>query len=309
MKNSITQKLFLTISFLILAVCITFAQTAPPGIPYQAIARNANGTPYVNANLTVRFSLHEQTATGTVSYSETNNLQTNDLGLFSTTFGSGTPITGTFAGINWAQTSKFLQVEINLEGAWVDMGTQQLMSVPYAMFAGSVQSISAKNIADWKLPDGFMNISMVNWTLATTTSTSSYISTPYTVPFGKNLYLRSVTSSPAYYGCNPGVYCNGIQINAAGCGGSTTSQIYILPQGSEIGFNGGCNFGYGCAGPFASMSGFLVDAGVTAVFQTSSILVPAGQIFVVYSTASIPSFYTEGQNVPANTNGYLLAVQ
>ena len=113
------------------------AQTTPPGIPYQAIARNANGTPYVNANLTVRFSLHEQTATGTVSYAETKSIQTNDLGLFSTTFGSGTPINGTFAGINWAQTTKFLQVEINLGSTWVDIGTQQLMSVPYAMYAGS----------------------------------------------------------------------------------------------------------------------------------------------------------------------------
>ena len=299
----------LFIFLIVITSVFTFAQTAPPGIPYQAIARNANGTPYVNANLTIRFSLHEQTATGTVSYAETKSLQTNDLGLFSTTFGSGAPITGTFAGINWAQTTKFLQVEINLGSAWVDMGTQQLMSVPYAMYAGSVQNNSAKNIADWKLPDGFMNISMVNWTLATTTSVSAYTSSPYIVPSGKNLYLRSVTSSPSYFGCNPGVYCNGIQINSAGCGGSTTSQIYILPPGSEIGFNGGCNLGAGCSSPFASMSGFLVDAGVTAVFQTSSIIVPAGQIFVVYSTASIPSFYTEGQNVPANTNGYLLAVQ
>jgi len=123
--------------FFLLNISDVFSQTTPPGIPYQAIARNANGTPYVNANLTVRFSLHEQTATGTVSYSESKSLQTNDLGLFSTTFGSGTPITGTFAGINWSQTTKFLQVEINLGSAWVDMGTQQLMSVPYAMYAGS----------------------------------------------------------------------------------------------------------------------------------------------------------------------------
>jgi hypothetical protein len=115
------------------------AQTAPPGIPYQAIARNANGTPYVNSSLSVRFSLHEQTATGTVSYAESHSLQTNDLGLFSTTFGSGTPITGAFAAINWAQTTKFLQVEINLGSAWVDMGTQQLMSVPYAMYAANSQ--------------------------------------------------------------------------------------------------------------------------------------------------------------------------
>ncbi len=135
-----------------------YAQTTPPGIPYQAIARNANGTPYVNANLTVRFSLHESTATGTVSYAETKSLQTNDLGLFSTTFGSGTPITGTFAGINWAQTSKFLQVEINLGSAWVDMGTQQLMSVPYAMYSGTASSLSSSSNLS-PIGSGFTTIS------------------------------------------------------------------------------------------------------------------------------------------------------
>jgi hypothetical protein len=133
-----------------------YAQTTPPGIPYQAIARNANGTPYVNANLTVRFSLREQTATGTVSYSETKSLQTNDLGLFSTTFGSGTPINGTFAGINWAQTSKFLQVEINFGSAWVDMGTQQLMSVPYAMYSGT--SASSNSITYSPSADSTLNL-------------------------------------------------------------------------------------------------------------------------------------------------------
>jgi len=134
------------------------AQTTPPGIPYQAIARNANGTPYVNANLTVRFILHEQTATGTVSYAETKSLQTNDLGLFSTTFGSGTPITGTFTGINWAQTTKFLQVEINLGSAWVDVGTQQLLSVPYAMYSGTASSLSiSSNLSP--IGSGFTTIS------------------------------------------------------------------------------------------------------------------------------------------------------
>jgi hypothetical protein len=140
------------------------SQTAPPGIPYQAIARNANGTPYVNANLSVRFSLHEQTATGTVSYSESKSLQTNDLGLFSTTFGSGTPITGTFAGINWSQTTKFLQVEINLGSIWLDMGTQQLMSVPYAMYSGTASSISngsqtSLSTSCYSCPSMFSNVS------------------------------------------------------------------------------------------------------------------------------------------------------
>jgi hypothetical protein len=383
----------------------TTTSPVPPGIPYQAEVRNESGGVLANANVNIRFTLHELTSTGTVSYQETHALSTNELGLFAATIGAGTAVQGTFTSINWSQTTKFLQVEVDTGNGWITMGNQKLMSVPYALYAANgpqgpigltgpqglqgeqgpagVQGeagpqgligmtgatglqgpngfnsliktstehpglncsqggikievgtdtnnnnyldsieinqsstkyvcngsgIAAQNIADWKLPDGLLNISMINWTLASSTSVSSYNHTPYTVPNGKNLYVRSSTSSQAYNGCNPGIYCNGIQINNASCGGATNSQIYILPAGSTIAYNGGCSNGYGCSDAFASFSGFLVDASVTAIFQTSSIVVPTGQIFVSYSNTSLPSFYTAGQSVPANTNGYLISVQ
>ena len=124
----------------LIGICLQPLAQSPPGIPYQAIARTTTGEPYASGALQVRFSLHEQTATGTVSYAETHSLQTDAFGLFSTTLGAGTPITGTFAAINWGLTTKYLQVEINLGNSWIEMGTQQLMSVPYAMYAGSTQT-------------------------------------------------------------------------------------------------------------------------------------------------------------------------
>jgi len=130
------------IFLLALLFSIKVLSQSPPGIPYQAIARATTGEPYANGALQTRFTLHEQTATGTVSYAETHNLQTDAFGLFSTTFGAGAPVTGTFAAINWGLTTKYLQVEIDLGNGWIDMGTQQLMSVPYAMYAGSSGSTS-----------------------------------------------------------------------------------------------------------------------------------------------------------------------
>jgi hypothetical protein len=132
-------KNIITIIALIYIFKTSLAQS-PPGIPYQAIARTTTGEPYANGALQARFSLHEQTAIGNVSYAETHSLQTDAFGLFSTTFGAGTPITGTFAAINWGLTTKYLQVEINLGNSWIDMGTQQLMSVPYALYAGSTNN-------------------------------------------------------------------------------------------------------------------------------------------------------------------------
>jgi hypothetical protein len=142
MKKTISFLAFLVLSTLV--VRVGFCQS-PPGIPYQAIARTTTGEPYASGSLQARFSLHEQTATGTVSYAETHSLQTDAFGLFSTTFGAGAPITGTFAAINWGLTTKYLQVEIDLGNGWIDMGTQQLMSVPYAMYAGEAASVRNSN--------------------------------------------------------------------------------------------------------------------------------------------------------------------
>jgi hypothetical protein len=57
--------------------------------------------------------------------------------LVSAVIGQGTAVQGTFAGINWSNTNKFLQVEVDLGNGYVDLGTQQLMSVPFALYAAN----------------------------------------------------------------------------------------------------------------------------------------------------------------------------
>jgi hypothetical protein len=109
------------------------AAPLPQGIPYQAAARDAQGQSLVNAAVNVRFTLHEGAADGAASYAETHALTTNNVGLFNTVFGNGTPEQSAFDSINWAATTKFLQVEIDLGEGYVDMGTTQLLSVPYAL--------------------------------------------------------------------------------------------------------------------------------------------------------------------------------
>jgi hypothetical protein len=125
--------------FIVFAISATLRllSQSPPGIPYQAEVRNESGEVLANANVNTRFTLHEQAANGTVSYQETHALTTNELGLFAATIGAGTAVQGTFASINWAQTTKFLQVEVETGSGWITMGNQQLMSVPYALYAAN----------------------------------------------------------------------------------------------------------------------------------------------------------------------------
>jgi hypothetical protein len=116
-----------------------FAQ-APQGIPYQAAARGTNGQTLVNAAIKIRFSILDSSTTGIAVYQETHSATTTSLGLFSVNIGMGNPTIGTFSGINWGKNSKFLKVELDPSGAgsnFSDLGTQQMMSVPYALYANN----------------------------------------------------------------------------------------------------------------------------------------------------------------------------
>ena len=130
------QTLILVITIVNGQISIVNAQ-APAAIPYQAVARNNSGNLIINQNIALRFSIHDGSATGTVVYKETKNTTTNAHGLFSVNIGQGTVVTGTFAAINWTTGAKFTQVEIDVTGgtSYVDIGTQQMLSVPYSLYA------------------------------------------------------------------------------------------------------------------------------------------------------------------------------
>lgn len=141
------MKKLLLISALIISG-MTSAQ-APQGIQYQAVALNGAGNPISNSNVGVRLSVLNDSATGTVLYTETHTRPTNAQGLFNLVVGQGTVVTGNFAGIIWANGSKFLKVEMDAAGGsnYTVLGTTQLLSVPYALHAASTSSVAASALA------------------------------------------------------------------------------------------------------------------------------------------------------------------
>jgi hypothetical protein len=118
---------------LMLSVCALFAQ-APQEIKYQGVARDAAGAVIGNGTLTVKFDIHDVTPTGTIIYSETHaGVTTNQFGLFSVNIGSVTPLgANVFVGGN-----EFLEVSVDFGSGLTSMGTSQLLSVPYALYADS----------------------------------------------------------------------------------------------------------------------------------------------------------------------------
>lgn len=117
---------------------------APQAIPYQAVARDNAGNPIASQAVSLRFTIHDATAGGTIVYRETQSKTTSALGLFTANIGEGTVVSGAFATINWGAGSKFMQVEMDAAGgtAYTDMGTQQMLSVPYSLFAEKMTAIA-----------------------------------------------------------------------------------------------------------------------------------------------------------------------
>jgi uncharacterized protein (TIGR02145 family) len=115
---------------------VTQAQ-CPQGISYQAIIRDGGGQLVVDSPVSMRFIIHSNEATGTVEYDETHTTTTNSVGLVNLFIGTGTPAATTFDAIDWSNTTKYLEVQLDLGAGYTSLGTQQMMSVPFALYACS----------------------------------------------------------------------------------------------------------------------------------------------------------------------------
>jgi hypothetical protein len=140
MKKIINKSALLPIIILahLLINTSIFAQ-APQKMSYQAVLRNTTGALVSSTSVGMQISILQGTATGTAVYTETQNASTNVNGLVSLEIGVGTVVSGTFAGINWANGPYFIQTETDPLGGtnYSITGSNQLMSVPYALFSAN----------------------------------------------------------------------------------------------------------------------------------------------------------------------------
>ncbi|HWB63218.1 MAG TPA: hypothetical protein VG603_06910, partial [Chitinophagales bacterium] len=112
-----------------------FAQ-APQQMNYQAVVRNTSGQPLPgNQSVTLRFSIHDGSSSGSIVFQETQIVTTNQFGLVTARIGSQ----GSLSVVDWGSGPKYLQVEVDPlgGGTFTDMGTSQLISVPYALYAAN----------------------------------------------------------------------------------------------------------------------------------------------------------------------------
>ena len=155
-------KKFIQTALLLVVLCTTattYAQVsqAPDGIQFQALATDANGHPAAGRVIYVKDAIVAKTATGTIVYSETFKVTASSAGIFTIVLGKGTYASGvsSISNIDWANGPFFLNLKIaveptvptaswNVNNEYVDLGTSQFWSVPYALYAGNVKGADGK---------------------------------------------------------------------------------------------------------------------------------------------------------------------
>tara|TARA_Y100000589_G_scaffold279255_1_gene275143 strand:- start:232 stop:2100 length:1869 start_codon:yes stop_codon:yes gene_type:complete len=273
---------------------LTLSLSAQDGVNYQGAATDANGDELINQSISIRASVLSGSASGNLEWEETHTTTTDQFGLFNVVIGQGTNTTNgaiaSFDDMDWGSGNHFLKIEMDASGGtnYAMIGTTQMMSVPYALYAKSSGIDSAAIAAiigssgggmggycDFKFPDGFEMITAV---------TSNYgPSSNYTVPSNKRLYISSASTT---------VYINGLGV-------SIPSGMHIL-----------CNPGDVISHPASSylFHGFLVDANtsvtsITANYSPSSnYMVPSHKKLFISSASTTVYINGLGVSIPSGNH-------
>jgi len=143
-KSNLMKKIYYSSIILLLSANI-FAQV-PQFFNYQAVVRDADNKIMPNQSIGVQISILQDSVSGQVVYLESHLPITNDLGLININIGKG-ETTDDFTAISWEKGIYFMKVEIDPDGgtSYIEMGTTQLVSVPYSLYSEYALSGDSSN--------------------------------------------------------------------------------------------------------------------------------------------------------------------
>lgn len=127
---------------IILFTSLSLYSQAPQGINYQAVLRNSSGSLVTNLTIGYKLEIRKTSSTGQIIYAERHTPLSNAQGLINVIIGGGTVIQGSFASVNWGYGPYFIVTYVDFTGGtnYQLFGSQQLMSVPYALYANTAGS-------------------------------------------------------------------------------------------------------------------------------------------------------------------------
>jgi hypothetical protein len=135
-SNTTHMKRFLLSLVAIAALSLSSFGQSPEGFKYQAVVRDAGNLILSSQAVGMQLTIQQGNIGGTAVYTETFAPTTNAYGLVNLEIGSGTS-TDDFTTLDWANGPYFMETAVDVTGgtSYSIMGTSQLMSVPYALYA------------------------------------------------------------------------------------------------------------------------------------------------------------------------------
>jgi len=274
-----------TLLIAVIITAITWAQS-PQKMSYQAVIRGASNALITNTVVGMQISILQTTNTGTAVYVETQTPTTNANGLVSIEIGAGTPVTGTFAGIDWSAGPYFIKTETDPAGGitYTITGTSQLLSVPYALSAGNVtglEKITEGTNTGWRLVGqnpanyGDIGINAVDLSESNIASIVNGATADNSTAMGRNTIASGIFSTAL--GNNTvasGTY-------AVAMGNNTTANALASTAIGRYNIGGGSTFSWISADPL-----FEIGNGTSATRSNALTVLKNGNVGIGTSTPS-----------------------
>lgn len=113
-----------------------YAQS-PKLFNYQGIARDGQGQPLSGKTLSLQIGILPTADAVQTEYEEVHTVTTNDFGLYTLQIGAGKKVSGELGNVKWESGNKYIRVAIDPNGGqqFAVVGVNQLLSVPYALYA------------------------------------------------------------------------------------------------------------------------------------------------------------------------------
>lgn len=170
-----------TIQFLVILCLCQFAWSQNDGINYKAVIKDDLGNLIIDQTIAVQFTILKGAAQTNV-YQEAHLATTDNNGIILLNIGKGST-TDDFSSIDWESSSHFLNVQVNIDEGFIDLGTTKFNIVPYAITAQrannvtGLETLDEGNGAGWRLisenPDFHGDIGLSALDLSTNDSTST----------------------------------------------------------------------------------------------------------------------------------------
>jgi len=154
---------FFALSFQFLAFTLS-AQTTkvPDGILFQAMAKDPSGNPAKGRTIYIKNAILQTSINGPEVYLEAHKIVASQEGVFTIVIGKGNKLLGpnSITNLDWSSGPYFLNIKAAIAPSipltnwiadehYIDMGTSQFWTVPFALFAARVEGFELKlNIAD-----------------------------------------------------------------------------------------------------------------------------------------------------------------